>query len=272
MLKIFEKKEKSKLPEPFENENYQGLEINYDNFFDAKYKPDESLPAIKKIRRISFELSNICNYSYLHKKCPTSCMKTKIILPSEVVYKTIDELAEIGFDGVIAFHRYNEPLIDPRLFMFIEYVNKKLPEAKILILTNGFYLTQDMLNALEKYKLWCIVVSSYSLKEHERISNLNTTIPLRVFFSVLDDRQFIYDDKEKECSAPCLAPLNDFTINCEGEVNLCCLDFDNRFNFGNLKEKTLKEIVESEKFLDCYNNLQAGKRTLEICKRCNWVR
>jgi phosphatidylglycerophosphate synthase len=50
---------------------------------------------------------------------------------------------ESGFDGVIAFHIYNEPLIDPRLFSFIEYARRICPQGRILILTNGFL---DMLD------------------------------------------------------------------------------------------------------------------------------
>lgn len=276
MFKIFKKKNKNNdafdIPSSFKNESYKKLEINYDNFFDFIDNANDNLPMINKINRVSFELSNLCNYSNIHKKCPTSCYKEKVILPSSVVYKVIDELATVNFDGVIAFHRYNEPLIDPRLFDFIEFANKKLPNAKILILTNGFYLTQELLDELNNYNIWCIAVSSYSLKEHGRLIKLKTDIPYYVFFSLLDDRECIYDRGEKHCNKPCTAPLSDINIACTGVVNLCCLDWQNRFNFGSLHDLSLTEIINSEKFIKTCENLRNSKRVLAICKRCDWNR
>lgn len=262
------------LPKPFKNEAYLNLKENYDNFFDH-YNDSETSDNRKKIRRISFELSNICNYSFMHKKCPTSCYKEKVVLPSNVFFKTIDEVAswEWKFDGVIAFHKYNEPLIDPRLFNFIAYVNQKLSHAKVFILTNGFYLTQGILNEFEKYNIWCIAVSSYILKEHERLIQLKTTIPYHVFFSVLDERKSLYEAKEKTCRRPCFAPLNDLTINCYGDVNLCCLDWMNKYSYGNLAEKMLCEIVNSKDFQKIYESLKVGNRNCcDLCKRCDWSR
>ena len=154
-----------------------------------------------------------------------------------------------------------------------EYVNKKIPKAKILILTNGFYLTQVILDELSKYHLWCIAVSSYSLKEHERLSGLKTHVPYYVFFSVLDDRKSIYERGVLNCTLPCFNPLNDFNILSTGEVGLCCLDYENRFTFGSLGEgRTIASVLSSEAYTTVCNELREGKRRLLICKNCDWAR
>ncbi|WP_289422253.1 radical SAM/SPASM domain-containing protein [Thomasclavelia cocleata] len=281
MLKLFKKKEPKVIPsteafacQAFENEAYKALEINYDNFFEKcliNFDKQEEY-TLKDIKRISFELSNICNYSYIHKKCPLSLVKDKKVLSSQIIYKCIDELATINFDGVVAFHRYNEPLIDPRLCQFIEYTNKKLPLAKILILTNGFYLSEEIVKHFEEYKIWCICVSAYFKSEYERISKIETNIPLRVFYSILDDRESIYDDTPKNCNTPCISPLSDLTVTCEGTVGLCCLDWKNRFTFGKLHEKSISEIIDSDYFQATCLDLQKGNRKLLICKNCDWIR
>ncbi len=265
------------LPKPFENDEYKALSVNYDNFFDMQRLRDIPFRKdgykLEDLSRVSFELSNSCCYSYMHKKCPCSMYKEKHILSSDIVYSAIDELSTIDYSGVIAFHRYNEPLIDPRLFQFIEYVNKKIPKAKILILTNGFYLTQVILDELSKYHLWCIAVSSYSLKEHERLSGLKTHVPYYVFFSVLDDRKSIYERGVLNCTLPCFNPLNDFNILSTGEVGLCCLDYENRFTFGSLGEgRTIASVLSSEAYTTVCNELREGKRRLLICKNCDWAR
>ncbi len=277
MFKLFKKKKKVQipvLPEAFENSAYKALSVNYDNFFDNfKNMPeDEKICKLENVKRISFELSNLCNYSCYHKKCPLSLVKEKKTLDSDIFYKCIDELSCINYSGVIAFHRYNEPLIDPRLFKFIEYTNAKIPDAKILILTNGFYLTDEILRTFETCNIWCICVSAYFKNEYERLIRLNTSIPLRVFFSILDDRESIYESDPKGCKAPCFSPLSDLTVSSSGEVGLCCLDWKDMFTFGNLKELSLSQVVSSDRFKEVCKDLQQGKRKLLICRNCDWAR
>ncbi|MDR2965758.1 MAG: SPASM domain-containing protein [Treponema sp.] len=226
----------------------------------------------KYITRISFEISNMCNYTHIHKKCPVSRYTDKKKLETSIVYKVLDELALYNFCGEIDFHRYNEPMIDTRLFEFIEYTNKVLPNAKISILTNGSLLNQEVIEKFEKYKLWHIIVSSYTFKEHERLIKLKTTIPYKVYYSRLDDREDIYNRKEINSKLPCYATIRDITVNCYGDISICCLDWQNRFVFGNVSSLSLKEILNSKQFLEVHHELFHGKRTLGICKRCDWQR
>ena len=226
----------------------------------------------KHITRVSFEISNMCNYTSIHKKCPVSQYKNKKLLETATVHKVLDELAQYNFCGEIDFHRYNEPMIDKRLFDFIEYTNKVLPNAKISILTNGSLLNQEVLKKLEQYKIWLITVSSYTFKEHKRLIKLKTSIPYKVYYSHLDDREDIYTRGEINSTLPCYATIRDITVNCNGDVSICCLDWRNSFTFGNAASQTLKEIFNSEAFLDVHRNLFNGKRTLGICKRCDWQR
>ena len=252
---------------PFTNESYNTMN-----------KPAETPPSFcqdsleKHIMRVSIELSNICNYTHIHKKCPVSRYKTKKILETEIVHKILDELALYNFCGEIDFHRYNEPMIDKRLFDFIEYTNKVLPNAKISILTNGSLLNQEVMEKLEKYNIWLLTVSSYTFKEHNRLIKLKTSIPYKVYYSHLDDREDIYSRKEINSVMPCYATLRDITVNCFGDVSICCLDWQNRFIFGNVSSQSLKEILNSETFLKVHSDLFNGKRNLEICKRCDWQR
>jgi len=224
------------------------------------------------IKRVSLELSNMCNYTKIHKKCPVSRYKEKKTLETGLVHKVLDELSQYNFSGEIDFHRYNEPMIDKRLFDFFEYTNKVLPNAKISLLTNGFFLNQEVLNKLENYKIWLITVSSYTFKEHDRLIKLKTNIPYKVYYSNLDDREDIYSRKEINSALPCYATIRDVTVNCFGDVSICCLDWQNRFTFGNISSQSLKEILNSEKFLKVHRELFHGNRTFEICKRCDWQR
>jgi sulfatase maturation enzyme AslB (radical SAM superfamily) len=226
----------------------------------------------KHIERVSIELSNLCNYSHLHKKCPVSRYTNKKILDSDIFYKVIDELSLLNFSGEVDFHRYNEPMLDKRLFEFIAYVNKKLPGARISILTNGSFLNQEVLKKFEQYKIWLITVSSYTFEEHDQLIKLETSIPYKVYFSHLDDREDIYSRTPINSKKPCFATIRDITVNCYGELSICCLDWQNKCTFGSLRDNSLAELLNSPKFLEVHNDLCNGRRNLEICRRCDWQR
>ena len=53
----------------------------------------------KHTNRVSIELSNLCNYSMIHKKCPINRIKKPVILPSKVVYSVFNTLKKYDFHG-----------------------------------------------------------------------------------------------------------------------------------------------------------------------------
>ena len=194
-------------------------------------------------------------------------------MDKEIVFKVIDELKELNYDGYIAFHRYNEPMINKeRLYTYITYINNALPNAKMAILTNGSYLNQEELNKLERCNVWSVSVSAYSKKEYIRLKKLTTKMKYSVFYSVLDSRLSIYDKKPIDLKLPCFTTIRDITINSSGNLALCCFDWKDEVTFGSLKEHSLKELLNSEKFIDAHNNLTAGNRKFEVCRRCDTCR
>lgn len=257
----------------YANDAYRQLDINYDNFFkDNGTRLDFNSPLLPQIQRISFELSNICNYSSCHKKCPASNVTEPKILSTAVISKVLTELATIRYSGVIAFHRYNEPLIDPRLFSLIQLSKQVCSESKILILTNGFYLTQQMADELDGLDIWVLAVSAYSNKEFKRLSAIRCRHPYKVFFSKLDNRQDIYTSKPLDLPSSCLAPLRDLTINAAGKLSLCCMDWQNKYEFGDVSNQMLSDIISSPECLQVAEELGRSVRRLDICRRCTMIR
>lgn len=263
-----------KKPPIFKNKEYQKVEKAYLSFFatPANWPANKDRVEISDLRHIFFELSNLCNYANIHPQCPVSWQKKKVILSTKVVRSVIDQLGKGGFSGYIAFHRYNEPTNDPRLFEFIAYVKKHAPKAKIRLLTNGSYLNQTMADALVEAGLNILEVSSYMLKEHERLIKLKLKIPYIVTFQILDNRKTIYETEKLNLSKPCFAHINDITVNCEGKMPICCLDWKNQVIFGDLNKDSLKKILHSRLFTQTFKLLSKGTRNLDICSRCNWSR
>lgn len=260
-------------PPTFKNRHFQKIDKEYHDFFATleNFKFSNKV-SINDLRHVYLELSNMCNYAAIHPQCPVSWQKKKIILKSAVVKKVIDELGENDFHGYLQFHRYNEPTNDPRLFEFIYYTKTHCPSARVRILTNGFYLNQEMADEFHRAGVAILDVSGYGLKEYDRLTHLKVKFPYRVFFSILDNRKSLYESNKINLFKPCFAQTNDVTINCEGELVLCCLDFKNKHVFGNLNKDSLKKIVDGRFFQNTFNNLSKGKRLLDLCSRCSWSR
>ena len=223
--------------------------------------------------RISFELSNICIYSNFHTKCPLHLKPEPNILPKAIFLKVLQELKEFKFKGIIGFHNYSEPGIDPRLMSFIELTKGYLPDCHIYFSTNGFYLTQVIVDEFAEAGVDEIHISAYSDTEYRRLSKLQSKrILLKVDSIELDNRLNIYDHSPKNCTNPCYAPLNEIIINNNTDVVLCCLDWKYKYKFGNLKKMSLQQILMSGEVRKIYRDLSNGRRLLDICKRCDWTR
>ena len=218
---------------------------------------------------IYFELSNMCNLSHYHKECPLSLEKNKIILPSKIVLETLDVLNKFNFNGTIAFHNYNEPLIDPRLIKFIEYSRKSCPNSKIYFSTNGIFLNQIILDELIESGLTNIHISAYSNKEYERLSKLHYSIYNIISKQTLiKDHLEIYDKPILNRKQPCFAPLNQIIISRSGNILLCCRDWKRNHTFGDLFKEKLDNILRKGDLHRVYYKLSSGDRYLDLCSRC----
>lgn len=224
----------------------------------------ESLFAFTSI--ISFELSNICNYSCYHTKCIASSQTEKQILPIKKILEVIEEIRD--YDKIIQFNLYNEPLIDPRLFFLIQYTKENIPKCKIHILTNGFYLNQIIADELTEFGVDYLTCTAYSSEEFNRLSKIKITMPFIVSRGRLDNRLSWYDSEGEISEGKCNAPYNELIIRCNGDIGLCCMDAKNQHSFGNIYEKRLSDIILSKRMMSAYYELMHGKRTRNICKHC----
>jgi len=224
--------------------------------------------AFSLCQKVCFETSNLCNYC--HKKCPASLYKEKIFLPYEVVRKSLESLSEIYMDwnGLIAFHNYNEPLEDPRLFSFIGIARYYLPFCGIQIWTNGSKLTQGLLDEMIERGVTDISVSIYSDSERQRIGALDFS-RIKSFIhssSNLDDRLDQYDDPIIDLLSPCHQPFRQIVVRHYGKIALCCKDWDGDHDF----DMGIEEFLGSKEAWDIYLAMSAGKRTPDLCRRCEW--
>jgi len=223
----------------------------------------------RRTKRISLELSNLCNHAEIHHRCPAHFQEEPAILPEAIVDAVLAGCRAYEFQGIISFHLYNEPGIDPRLVLFMRKVKQALPAARLFLLTNGWYLDQTLAREFEAHGLDFLGISAYSEEERARLSRISLGIPVRILLEPHDDRVHWYTGQTASGhSLACYCPLYEICITCRGEVGLCPFDWQRRHVFGNLHKDPLAAVLEQPAVWRLYGELSKGNRELEICRAC----
>jgi hypothetical protein len=88
---------------------------------------------------VNIELGDKCNLTKIHPKCPSNAERPPgRELTDEVILKIVREIyEEWGFRGFIAWHFYNEPLLQmKRMFNLMEQIRADFPNSRFLLWTN----------------------------------------------------------------------------------------------------------------------------------------
>jgi len=220
---------------------------------------------VAKIKSVRIQISNLCNMSEQHVKCPAHYVDDDKCrsMPSRTVSKILQDLADIGFTGNVGFHTYNDPLVDPRLFSFIDWSRVTLPKSDVVIYTNGEYLTDIIVAELIEKRVR-IIVSTYT----QHTADLCRRFGLETCSEGFDDRLNGYARAQSEYRHPCYAPLSQLIIDVDGNVNLCCFDWASSVCFGDVNKSTIKEILAHSQMTMTYDRLKVGIRDFDICNRC----
>jgi GTP 3',8-cyclase len=235
---------------------------------------------------LNIEINTSCNRRCHY--CPNSVydrglIKNEKLMEEAVFKKIIDELAEIKFNGRISPQFYGEPLMDARLVGFMEYAKKKLPTAKIIIISNGDYLTIELL-----IKLTDIGVEDFLLTQHDRTMSANMKNLFAYLITnpkhkkkvkylhfkentPLFNRGGLIKPRVPLNSPRCSYPRNPLVIDYSGDVVLCCNDYLKNVVFGNIKTKKLTEIWFSKQYCDMRKKLRNLEFSLPICKKCQGI-
>lgn len=245
-----------------------------------------SKSATKLFEHIKIQTNNICT-----RRCPycyfgqANLKREDVWLDEKVVYRLIDELKAMDFKGRVGLFETNEPLTDPRIFGFIRYAKKQLPNAFHMLITNGDLLKQRVLLRLFKSGLDKLIISIYSDAILKRVDNLKKN-NLKTFKQV-ETLNFIdgklFDNrggniKHKYASTP----VNPIQAACErvhkilyvkptGKVVTCISDFYEVNVVGDTKRSTLPDIWFGKKFKEVRRNLDNKNRQFSpLCQKCNY--
>lgn len=224
---------------------------------------------------IELNITDICN-----RKC-SFCPQSHEFVPDnkfmnlEVARKISQDLQDANFDGVIAICGYGEPLLHKKIIQIVE----SLSPHKVEVITNGDYLNQDIVEKLESAGCSMILVSLYDGHHQiEKLKSLNSNIVdyRRRWFSEENDYGLILTNrsgalesyKKIDISSPCNYLMYSMFIDWNGDVLLCCQDWSRKVKFGNVNEKNLLDIWNSDE-MNYYRKIHLNGRDVFPCKNCD---
>lgn len=257
---------------------------------------------------VDFENITTCNRRCSY--CPNSIYDRGLpsnqkLMEEKIFKKIINELGEINFSGMIRPVFYGEPLLDKRFAEWVKYIREKLPKAHIIIFTNGDFLTMDLYEKLIHSGANLFILSNHSgdavpenlrnfLENFSPVSHKSgypyrdsftheTAYSFRgnpptIFYRNPRRHEKLYNrggliegikpcDRDLRCDLPSVS----LTVDCGGNVILCCNDYLSTVKFGNLENKKISEIWNKKSFKKIRQDLKRGKLSLDICKKCKGI-
>ena len=234
---------------------------------------------------VEIETSTACNLRCRY--CPNSIsdrglLKNNRQMPESLFCRLVDELEDMGFEGELHPHFYNEPLLDQRLPHLLAYVRSKLPRCRICVFTNGVLLTLEKYMALASAGVNGIEITRHTPTDPSHIadilayrsSNGDGGIELNynkagVDGAILFNRcGMIPLRRIVETGKGCTWPCHYLTINYRGDVLLCCNDYFASFPVGNVSESSIAQIWDKPYNRALRVQLCKDASKVAICRKC----
>ncbi|AGB82753.1 arylsulfatase regulator (Fe-S oxidoreductase) [Serratia sp. FGI94] len=224
---------------------------------------------------LDFEINSQCNLKCSY--CPTSFNGGRGVnyMPEEVFRKAIDDLSAINYKGRISPHFFGEPLLDQRLPELMAYARKKLPNAEIIIHTNGLLLDKELYDRCMQAGVSGFLVTKHTKNLPKKLTSMvdsdyvkHGEIKIRSLDGLtLFNRGGTVKPKKERKMKHCHYVSDEISITYTGEV-VCTNDYHITHSFGNVKEQSLLEIWHSEDFRRLRKEVRQGKFTLPMCRKC----
>lgn len=229
--------------------------------------------------RIEIEISSHCNLSCSYCPNSVSSRTEQGEMNEHTFYVLLDQLQEINYQGIFSFHFYNEPLLAPHFFQYLQILRTRFHDNDFLLYSNGTKLDKKTLLKLLDYR------AKIFITKHEQVKK----IPLEVFWSELtlgQTKNIIIQPHEKilktnrgglllsedhsKTSTPCFIPQNMVTVTLEGNIVGCFEDYHQKNIMGNIHKNKLQNIWDSKHYKFFRNNLALGNRHhFSVCSACD---
>jgi radical SAM protein with 4Fe4S-binding SPASM domain len=232
---------------------------------------------------IEFEISHKCNMACEY--CPNGDHQRieKGDMDISLFEKVMYELREVGFNGRVSYHFYNEPLLSKKFNTFVKLTKKYLPQSISYLFSNGTLLNQKKFDELIE-----LGVDKFHITKHKGVNSSYAFDQVyRSLPEKYSDRVLFQDYTQIELSnrggilpinasqsmerLPCFIPLRLVVITLEGHVLPCYDDYFQKLSMGNVRENNIIDIWNSSKYQNFRSEIRnkGGRRNFETCSLCS---
>ncbi len=188
------------------------------------------------------------------------------------------------FGGIIDFFTKYHPAHKNTIFKF-RFLNTRFPKKSIEKRTGPVRVMSSTVELRDTFKIWAgIIYNKLGIDIKKRNSafdsidrlvsykwNVVEILP-NVFFEtyVLSDWGHAFgEDKIREAWAGCCFGMQDhFAVLYNGDVTLCCIDYDGNTVIGNVQESSLFEVLNSERLGEIMKGFGRFGLVHPYCRKC----
>lgn len=211
---------------------------------------------------VNLETSTVCNRKCDY--CPLSrySRDEQVLIDDDLYSKIVSDLSSIDYHSTVSLSLFNEPLLDAKICLRIKELRKACPNCFIKFNSNGDYLTRELLDKLVDARLNAIFLTMH-VPKGQTYDDVGRKEALEKFFEKLgleyEITEFVPNEKivcdidyrgmrlltethnwsefgndragsvdflsSEKRTAPCVRPIREVAIACDGSVYPCCQFF-----------------------------------------------
>lgn len=214
---------------------------------------------------IGIEISTACNRRCSY--CPQSVepKKQKIIEP-EVWRMFIKRIQEYKWRGATSIIKYNEPSLVPASWKFVEELSDL--GCRPLVFSNG-----DKPDIVRK---WCeagafrVIITEHEPTKKDWYKNLHPILLDYPNILRIAPLTWIHNQAGKvegETFEKCYN-ANGISVNIDGTVSMCCVDYNSEYIMGDIMKESFHEIWNKPLFKEIRRKVIKGIPATKMCENC----
>lgn len=225
---------------------------------------------LSRLQLLTFEVGQTCNLAELHPWCPVNRPErrqpmARAPMSDDQIVAFAQACAGNGFQGRIAFHYYNEPLLS--LTRILE-LQPRLPRP-LALWTNGELIDSNRIPRIEEWveKFEKIYITDHNPARRAFYQSLVVKYGGRVHLKPggHDERTRVYDQKRLARAHPCYRPMvTELPVDFYGTVHLCCVDWDAKTGIGSIMTDPHQDVIAAF----CRQARAAAESNVFVCLQC----
>lgn len=224
---------------------------------------------------VILSISDLCNrncdncprgHGYKHLKWLPNYMSLDTV---ELICKQLGS----SYKGFISISGLGEPTLCLDLYKIIQLIKIKCPLCKLVLITNGYKLTREIIDMEELFRISISVYSKadfdyyFSLYNDTRVTFLKQYVPFLKPGDFNNRAGNVY--KVVNFKGACFMPFFQITVDTDGSCYQCSCDWKREYAVGNIFKESIKDIFINNLKKIRVELLLGHRNNLKLCSGCS---